>query len=148
MEVRHMKSESRSGIISGALAGAMLTMTIIAVFFAGWRLADLPFVPFEVFDWMARVLPGRIISFGINSMVSVISSLGLGPTAAVAKTMEQTMGIVGLFITGTVSGAVLFGVVRVLRGRYASILGLSMGAPSVSPLLLSAFISVTRPEYL
>jgi DMSO/TMAO reductase YedYZ molybdopterin-dependent catalytic subunit len=123
------------------LSGAALTLAVIAVFFAGWRIAGLPFVPFEVFDWTARVLPGGIIAFGISSMVSVISSLGLGPTAVVAKAMEQSMGIAGFFITGAVSGAALFGVVRALRGRYALILGLSMGGVfGVFAALISSYL--------
>lgn len=54
-----MKSEITRIIFNGALAGAMLTVAMIALFFAGWQLAGLPFVPFDVFDWLARVLPGN-----------------------------------------------------------------------------------------
>ncbi len=80
----------------------MLTAALIAVFYAAWKLAGLPFVPFDVFDWMTRVLPGPVISFGIHSMVTVIRALHVGPTSVVAKAVEQAMGIAGLFVTGIV----------------------------------------------
>lgn len=110
-----MKPLRRPGIFAGALVGAMLTAALIAVFYAGWQLAGLPFVPFDVFDWVARVLPGRVIAFGIGSMVAVIRALNLGPTSVVAKMAEQAMGITGLFVTGVVAGAVLFALLRTSR---------------------------------
>ena len=37
-------------------------------------------MPFDVSDWTTRVLPGRLIAFGIGTMVTVIRVLDLGPT--------------------------------------------------------------------
>lgn len=139
-----MRSSGKPGILAGAVVGAMLTAAMIGVFYAGWQLADLPFVPFDVFDWVARVLPGRVIAFGIGSMVAVIRSLHVGPTSVVAKMAEQTMGIAGLFVTGVVAGAVLFGILRAIRGRYAYPLGLIMGiAVGVPVMLISRSLSHT-----
>jgi hypothetical protein len=76
-----VKASGKPGVVSGAIVGAMLTAALLGVFYAGWQLADLPFVPFDVFDWIARVLPGRIIAFGIGSMVAVIRSLNVGNLA-------------------------------------------------------------------
>ena len=131
-----MKSLRKPGILTGALVGAMLTAALIAVFYAAWKLAGLPFVPFDVFDWMTRVLPGPVIGFGIHSMVTVIRALHLGPTSVVAKAVEQAMGIAGLFVTGIVGGAVLFGILRVFRGRYAYPLGVALGIAVGVPVLL------------
>jgi DMSO/TMAO reductase YedYZ molybdopterin-dependent catalytic subunit len=111
----------------GALVGAVLTVTLIAVLYAAWKVAGLPFVPFDVFDWMTRVLPGRVIAFGISTMVKVISGLKLGPTASTAKLAEQAMAVGGIFIAGVIAGAVFFGVLRALRGRHAYPLGVALG---------------------
>ena len=78
------------GVLIGAIVGAFLTTALVAVFYAGWRLADLPFVPFDVFDWMTRVLPGAVIEFVISAMVAAIRWLHLGPTSVVAKLIEQS----------------------------------------------------------
>jgi DMSO/TMAO reductase YedYZ molybdopterin-dependent catalytic subunit len=131
-----VKRHGRPGILAGAAVGAMLTAALIGVFFAAWQLAGLPFAPFDVFDWVSRVLPGRIIAFGISSMVAAIRALGVGPTSVVAKRAEQGMGIVGLFVTGIVAGAVLFGVLRTLRGRYAYWFGLVVGIVVGVPVML------------
>ena len=56
-----MKMRGPLGGLMGAMIGALLPAALIAVFYAGWRLADLPFVPFDVFDWTTRVLPGAVI---------------------------------------------------------------------------------------
>ncbi len=135
-----MSNSGTPGILQGALAGAMLTAALIAVFYAGWRLADLPFVPFDLFDWLTRVLPGAIIEFVIGIMVSAIRGLHLGPTSVVAKLIEQAMGIANLFISGVVAGAVLFSVLRALRGRYAYLLGFVLGLIAAIPaVLISSF---------
>ena len=132
------------GVLIGSAVGALLTAALIAVFYAGWRLADLPFVPFDVFDWTTRVLPGAFIEFVISAMVAAIRVLHLGPTAVAAKIIEQAMGIAGLFLTGVVAGAVLFGALRMLRGRYAYTLGLFLGVLAAIPaLLISSFLAKT-----
>ncbi len=122
-----MPAEGRPGIWAGAVVGAMLTAALIGIHYAAWQLTGLPFVPFDVFDWSARVLPGRVIAFAIGSMVAVIRALNVGPTAVVAKVAEQAMGIAGLFFTGVVAGAILFAVLRALGGRCTYLLGILLG---------------------
>jgi DMSO/TMAO reductase YedYZ molybdopterin-dependent catalytic subunit len=130
-----MKMRSGPEVFIGTAIGAMLTAALIAVFYAGWRLADLAFVPFDLFDWLSRILPGAFIEFVIGAMVSAIRVLHLGPTSVAAKLIEQAMGVAGLFLAGAAAGTVLFGVLRALPRRYAYpaglFLGLLAGLPSV-----------------
>ena len=75
-------------LIGGVLGG--LTALIVAV------LSELA-GPYWVYPGLlsassiaiARHLPGPIITFFIDSMVKTISALQLGPTALVAKRIEQ-----------------------------------------------------------
>ncbi|HZC34235.1 MAG TPA: hypothetical protein VE242_01410 [Chthoniobacterales bacterium] len=60
----------RPGIVDGLFVATMLTAALIGIFFFAWRAAGLPFVPFDTFAWLTRVLPGRIIAFGIGTMVT------------------------------------------------------------------------------
>lgn len=53
----------------------MLMASLIAAFYLAWRLAGLPFAAFDVLDWFARTLPGSVITFGIDAIVSVIRAL-------------------------------------------------------------------------
>ena len=122
----------------------MLMASLIAVFYMAWRLAGLPFAPFDVFDWMARKLPGSVIAFGIDAIVYVIRTLHLGPTAETAKIAEKAMGIAGLLITGAVAGAALFAILRALRRNHASLSGVVVGAVIGAPVtLISRSVSQT-----
>jgi DMSO/TMAO reductase YedYZ molybdopterin-dependent catalytic subunit len=138
-----MTRSNRPGALSGAMVGVMLTASLIAVFYLAWRLAGLPFVAFDVFDWMARTLPGYVIAFGIDAMVSVIRALHLGPISEVAKTAEKAMAIVGLLVTGAIAGAVLFALLRAFRGNYPCLFGVVVGAAVGAPVTLISH-SVTQ----
>ena len=126
----------RTGLRAGLFVAAMVTASLIAILFLGWRVIGLPFAPFDIFDWMTRVLPGRVIALGIDTMVMAIRTLHLGPTAEMAKMAEQAMAVIGLFVTGLVVGTILFGVIRAFRGRYADGLGLAFGAAIGVPVAL------------
>jgi hypothetical protein len=129
----------RSGLGTGALVAALLTVSLISVLYLGWKVAGLPFVPFDFFDWMTRILPGQILAAGIGAMVTVIRTLNIGPTAATAKTAEHTMAIVSIFFAGVIAGTILFSIIRVVRGRYALTLGLGLGIALAVPLLLISY---------
>jgi DMSO/TMAO reductase YedYZ molybdopterin-dependent catalytic subunit len=129
-------ASERPGLVAGAFIAAMLTASLIAVFHLAWRVAGLPFVPFDVFDWMTRILPGQVLAAGIGVMVKVIRALSLGSTAAAAKAAEQAMGIAGLFFTGTIAGAIFFGIIRASRGRYSYSLGFGFGIVLGVPIAL------------
>jgi len=45
-----ISDSGRPGLVTGALIAAMLTASLIAVFYLAWKVAGLPFVPFDVFD--------------------------------------------------------------------------------------------------
>jgi hypothetical protein len=126
----------RPGLVTGSLVAAMLTASLIAVFYLAWKVAGLPFVPFDVFDWMTRILPGQVLAAGIGAMVTVIRALNLGPTAAAAKAAEQAMAIASMFFTGLIAGTILFSIIRALGGRYARTLGLALGIAMGVPLEL------------
>ena len=137
MEIEKEPSASaQPGLLTGAVIAAMLTASLISIFYLGWKAAGLPFIPFDVFDWMTRVLPGQVLAVGIGALVTVIRALSLGPTAAAAKTAEHTMAIAGIFFAGLIGGTILFSITRALRGRYAWLLGLVLGIALGVPVVL------------
>jgi len=134
--MKEIRASRGIGLGAGLFVAAMVTASLIAILFLGWRVVGLPFAPFDIFDWTTRVLPGRVIGLGIGTMVAVIGALHLGPTAETAKMAEQAMAIIGLFVTGLVVGTILFAVVRAVRGRYADGLGLVFGLVVGLPVAL------------
>src|ERR1700730_14198736 len=96
----------------GALVGALLSAPLVAASYLGWKLGGLPFVPFDLFDWIARELPGSVVTIGIDSAVTILRTLHGGTAAAAAKPPEQLGAIAACFAAGVVSGSVLFVVLR------------------------------------
>src|SRR6516165_1833638 len=131
-----MKDSRSPAVWNGILAASLVTMALIGTLFFGWSVAGLPFVPFDVFDLLTRVLPGRLIAFGIGSMVSVIRTLNLGPTSDIAKLAEQLMAVAIAFIAGVAGGTILFVVLREERTRSHVIPGLLLGLIFGVPAML------------
>jgi DMSO/TMAO reductase YedYZ molybdopterin-dependent catalytic subunit len=129
--------DSRGPVVwNGVLAASLVTMALIGTLFFGWSVAGLPFVPFDVFDLLTRILPGRLIAFGIRTMVSVIRTLNIGPTSDIAKLAEQLMAVAIAFIAGVVGGTILFVVLRAERTRSHVIPGLILGLIFAVPTML------------
>ena len=72
----------------GALVGAMLTTAFLAVSFLGWTALSLPFLPYDLFDWIARVLPGSVATLGVD-VVSVCALTHSAPALDLSLTMES-----------------------------------------------------------
>ena len=87
---------TKPGAWHGALVGATLTAAFVAVSFLGWTAAGLPFLPFDLFDWTARILPGSVVTAGIDSTVAISRALDATSLGAAAKTVEQAEAIGGV----------------------------------------------------
>jgi DMSO/TMAO reductase YedYZ molybdopterin-dependent catalytic subunit len=105
-QVARRRPSLLSGVLLGALVGGLTSLPLIALSYLGNRLAGLPFIPFDVFDWLARVLPGRVIIATIENMVTVIRALNLGATDTVAKRVEGGLGVLFFIGVCVVAGAV------------------------------------------
>jgi DMSO/TMAO reductase YedYZ molybdopterin-dependent catalytic subunit len=112
-------------LIQAASFGALIGGAVVAVTYLGHRLLALPFIPFDIFDWMARVLPGRLVVGSIETMVRIIRGLHLGPTASTAKLVEQGLALIQFVLTWAVLGLVLrfLGRRRPGRGPFYGLLG-------------------------
>jgi DMSO/TMAO reductase YedYZ molybdopterin-dependent catalytic subunit len=129
------------GLIAGAAA--------IAATYLGHRWAGLPFLPFDIFEWLARTLPGGLIAHVIDAMVAVIRGLRLGPTAATAKLAEMSLALGQFALAWIVFGLVLAAAGKRRPGRrtlYGALGGLvlfltaagieaSRGLPGSKPLV-------------
>jgi DMSO/TMAO reductase YedYZ molybdopterin-dependent catalytic subunit len=133
-----MERQTQPAVLTGALAGLLLAALLQAVLFAAAQLFGTAFVPFDLFDWIARVLPGPIITFGIDSIVAIIRGLGAQDLSGTAKAAEQVMAVGILLVIGAAAGALVFALLRP-RGRASLLAGLFVGLVIGLPLtLLSA----------
>lgn len=99
---------SRHVLTYGVIAGILVTLPLMALLYLAEQAADLPYVPFDVFNWLARTLPGDVITRGIDAMVEVIHTLNLGETSSTAKTLEQLSAQVLFLALGSGAALVLW----------------------------------------
>lgn len=102
----------KNGILIGGLLGGLTALVLAVLSELANHLFGLPGIAFSLFDWMTRHLPGALISAFIGTMVKVISVLHIGPTAAIAKGIEQGTAI--LLFAGI---GVVFGILLTAAGR-------------------------------
>ncbi|MAS37869.1 MAG: molybdopterin-binding oxidoreductase [Anaerolineaceae bacterium] len=138
------------GLAVGFLVGLLTTMALVAVFYAADALVGTPFVPFDVLDWMARNLPGGLLTFGIDTVVNTIIALNLGETDVAAKVAEQIIGISGMIATGVIASIVFFYIKNQNDEDSGSplpgvILGLVVGVPVALLSLSVNFTALTGP---
>ncbi|MEX1248836.1 MAG: molybdopterin-dependent oxidoreductase [Anaerolineales bacterium] len=123
-------------ILNGAVLGALSSLTVIGLLAAGESLLGTPFVPFDIFDWMSRTLPGWLIGSVITAMVAVIrflqGFLPIGDISTTAKLAEQGIAILQLIACGAIFGGLL-GWIASKPGRLLSVYGIIGG------LILLAF---------
>ena len=92
-----------SRIIGGAAAGAMVTAPLMALFYLANKLFELPFPPYDLFDWITRVLPGPLITFGLDLFIDGMILVGLN-VADTAKTAELAVALLQFFGIGVAVG--------------------------------------------
>jgi len=139
-----MQMHRRQRIEFGALIGFVLTIPLAAMFYAVHRHAGFPFVPFTIFDWETRLLPGAVLRAGIDSMVHGIRWLNVGSTSVTAKLAEQTIAVVEFVVAGIFVSTVFFVIARFFTRRLTDIAGvLTGGVLGVSAVLISRSVEIT-----
>src|SRR5579859_1328566 len=100
--------------IAGAVFGLAVGVPVLALGYAGERLAQLPSAAYALFEWLSALLPGQVITRLIDLMVGTLQSLNLGATAALAKTLETGLADLTLLVVFIVVG----GLVGALSARF------------------------------
>ncbi len=134
---------------TGLIVGFALTSALTPILFLGYR-AGLPFIPFDAFDWVTRVLPGRLVIFGVETMSGALQALGFN-IKDTAKTTEHMMAVAGFLVTGAVVGLVFFAIVRATHRSQAWLYGIGAGLLFGLPILaivLTMNTSSTAPAAL
>lgn len=120
---------------TGLLVGGLLTASLTSLMYLGNKAAGLPFSPFDLFNWIARILPGVVITFGIDLLIDSMLILGIN-VADTAKLAEQGMAVVTFLILGGLSGAIFFTIIHVRQIRMDQLVGLVLGALFGLPIVV------------
>ena len=111
----------------GALLGGLLTASLSGILYLGRYLIDLPFVPYEIFNWISRELPGDLVTFGIDLMIDTMLLLGIS-VVDTAKTAERIMAVILFCAAGILVGAIYFAVMKARRAKADTFTGVVIGA--------------------
>lgn len=145
-----MDTHRQPGFLWGALVGLLITPPLMALLFIGQSLANLPFLPFEVFDWVGRVLPGGLVTFGIDSIVNTLIAFGYGSDLdTAAKTSEQILATLIFWSIGIVTSGLFFVIMNRIRRPQRDmapgiIAGLILGLPLMA-ISSEVSLSLTSP---
>ncbi len=136
-------STRKVSIVSGALIGAITTIPITAILYAGGQTLFTPEPYFELFDRISRVLPGPLITFAIDTMVSVFSKLPGVSTDGAAKAFKQAIAILIFIALGAIFGAIAaFALGRVPKNWPSAYVGMAVAViPLVLTLVMERFNS-------
>ena len=117
----------------GMLIGLLLAAPLVSLLYLAHTALGAPFIPFDMFDGMVRILPGSVVSFGIDSMVRVLMFFGLSLSAS-AKIAEQIQAIVIFLCACAFAAGVFFAALRDRSSRAVVPLGLVLGIAIALPI--------------
>ena len=140
---------------TGAITGGLLTAALTSLMYLANKLVDLPFVPYEFFDWITRVLPGGLVTFGIDLMIDTMLMINMS-VADSAKVAEQIIANIQFVAMGAVVGAAYFAarsswgpsgrgsglVLGALFGLPMIAISVAIGQSSVSPIIGIVWLAV------
>ena len=140
-----METIKKPSLWLGALVGALLTLALTSILFLADMIAGLPFIPFDVFDFVSRNLPGPLLTFGIDMMVDLIIAFNMGEVSTAAKTAELMIGLSSFLVLGAVVSALFYGALNRSKGGARNlypgvIVGLGFGAVM---MLISEQVNLT-----
>ena len=131
------KPKPLTRIAYGAFFGALFTLVLIVVMSLGDILLGLPFLTFDFFDWFGRILPGDLLTTGIDLMVDTLIAIGLGQDlSTVAKTAEHSIAVINFILLGAVVGAIIFYILGNQKRSNIPLVGIIGGIAFLIPLLL------------
>jgi DMSO/TMAO reductase YedYZ molybdopterin-dependent catalytic subunit len=119
---------------TGLLISALLILPLTALMYLGDALFDLAFIPFDLFNWMTGILPGSVVTFGIDLMIDSFLALGIN-VANTAKIAEQFIAVVQFIGAGFITGFLYLEIMRLRKVGGSVFTGLVAGALFGLPLI-------------
>src|SRR5579859_393280 len=92
---------------TGAVIGAVGAIPVVALSYAGAQLLSLPQPYSDLFERMTRILPGSLLTFSIDTMVSIFSRFPGVSIATASKDSELAIAIILFVILAGVFGGII-----------------------------------------
>ena len=78
----------KTRLVIGFTVGFFIGLPWLALISVGQQVLNTPHIPFELFEFLTRILPGGTISLGIEGLIELVTFFGLGQTSATGKMIE------------------------------------------------------------
>ncbi len=121
-----MRTGAASRSLTGLAAGASLAAALLGVLALG-SLVGLPNVAFGLFEWLVRVLPGRVVVLGLETTLRLLEGLGFN-IKDTAKAVEAALAFMGLFVPIAIAGLLFFLFTEPSRASHVQRRGAILGA--------------------
>jgi DMSO/TMAO reductase YedYZ molybdopterin-dependent catalytic subunit len=92
--------------ITGAAISFLISIPWLAISYAGQQISKLPLVPIDLFEWITRVLPGGVVTAGLEVMIQALQALQIGSLSSLGKALEFVMAYFLALMTLTILGAI------------------------------------------
>src|SRR5215510_8208557 len=122
----------KTGFGIGLLVGLLLAAPLVSMLYLLNMALGTPFTPFDLFDALVRILPGPVVSFGIDSMVRVLMFFGFSLSGS-SKTAEQIQAI-GIFLCIIAVAAGAFFAAMRDRRAHVVVSGIVLGIATALPI--------------
>ncbi len=136
------------------ITALFLVLPWIALNYLADQLSAAPFLPFSLFNWMTPLIPGPLITFGIDAMIDTLLFLRID-VANSAKAAEQGLAVLAFVVLGTGVG---WPIIQSFTGRRKVIgwlIGIAFSAflmaitwPWENPLLAAAVLGLLLLAWL
>ena len=124
---------------TGLLLGLLVTAPVTGIMYLAFKLTGLPFAPFNIFDFITGILPGPVITFGIDTMIHSMFALGLN-VAEAAKKAEHLASVI-MFVSGGVIVGMLYSCFIKARGiKPGNVTGAAVGIVSGMPVIIISLV--------
>ena len=134
-----MRKGRLSRSLTGLAAGALLGAALLGVFALG-SVAGLTNAAYSLFEWLTRVLPGRVVIFGLETTLRTLEALGLN-IKDTSKVTEEAIALTELFVASAVVGLLFFLLTKPEDAERARNRGLALGG-AAGVLMLAAVLRV------
>jgi DMSO/TMAO reductase YedYZ molybdopterin-dependent catalytic subunit len=134
----------KRNLSTGLLVGFLLAAPLVTILYLFHTSEATPFIPFDFFDGLVRVLPGRLVTAGIDTMVSVLMFLGLSLRDS-AKTAEQIQAIAIFVGICALASGIFFATRRRTTATWAS--GLVLGIAVAIPMMVLQHLTGSTHEH-
>lgn len=116
----------KTHLLIGAIFGGLFMLPVLVLAYWGQTTAELPFPPFDLFNIVPTIMTGPflggILTFGIDTLVNVITTFELGRLDEAAKIGEQILAVVMVFGSAAIAAGGFTAIMnRVVKTRQEAI---------------------------